>query len=404
MTDTAPVSVSELTAHIRDIIDLDPLLKRVLVRGELSNYKVYSSGHRYFTLKDSEAALSCVMFRSDAERVRFRPENGMSVLCSGQVSVYARDGKYQLYVRQMQPDGVGDLYVAFEQLKARLQSEGLFASEHKKPIPVMPSRIAVVTSASGAAVRDIIRVLGKRWPLSKVIVLPVRVQGEEASREIAAAIRYANRWKVADLIIAGRGGGSMEDLWAFNEEVTARAIYDSEIPVISAVGHEPDFTIADFTADRRAATPSNAAELAVPEREKVLESLAVTQLRADRAVRRILDSGARRLESLSSRPIMESPMAFIDQRRLDVDRFAERMDAAERHVLSENRQKYIRLVSALEALSPLRVLARGYSVVTLPDGTVVRRSEQAAPGSLLRVRLSEGALNCRVENRTEESS
>ena len=403
MTDTAPVSVSELTAHIRDIIDLDPLLKRVLVRGELSNYKVYSSGHRYFTLKDSEAALSCVMFRSDAERVRFRPENGMSVLCSGQVSVYARDGKYQLYVRQMQPDGVGDLYVAFEQLKARLQSEGLFASEHKKPIPVMPSRIAVVTSASGAAVRDIIRVLGKRWPLSKVIVLPVRVQGEEASREIAAAIRYANRWKVADLIIAGRGGGSMEDLWAFNEEVTARAIYDSEIPVISAVGHEPDFTIADFTADRRAATPSIAAELAVPEREKVLESLAVTQLRADRAVRRILDSGARRLESLSSRPIMESPMAFIDQRRLDVDRFAERMDAAERHILSENRQKYIRLVSALEALSPLRVLARGYSVVTLPDGTVVRRSEQAAPGSLLRVRLSEGALNCRVENRTEES-
>ena len=403
MTDTAPVSVSELTAHIRDIIDLDPLLKRVLVRGELSNYKVYSSGHRYFTLKDSEAALSCVMFRSDAERVRFRPENGMSVLCSGQVSVYARDGKYQLYVRQMQPDGVGDLYVAFEQLKARLQSEGLFASEHKKPIPVMPSRIAVVTSASGAAVRDIIRVLGKRWPLSKVIVLPVRVQGEEASREIAAAIRYANRWKVADLIIAGRGGGSMEDLWAFNEEVTARAIYDSEIPVISAVGHEPDFTIADFTADRRAATPSNAAELAVPEREKVLESLAVTQLRADRAVRRILDSGARRLESLSSRPIMKSPMAFIDQRRLDVDRFAERMDAAERHILSENRQKYIRLVSALEALSPLRVLARGYSVVTLPDGTVVRRSEQAAPGSLLRVRLSEGALNCRVENRTEES-
>ncbi len=403
MTDTAPVSVSELTAHIKDIIDLDPSLKRVLVRGELSNYKVYSSGHRYFTLKDSEAALSCVMFRSDAERVRFRPENGMSVLCSGQVSVYARDGKYQLYVRQMQPDGVGDLYVAFEQLKARLQSEGLFAPEHKKPIPDMPARIAVVTSASGAAVRDIIRVLGKRWPLSKVIVLPVRVQGEEASREIAAAIRYANRWKVADLIIAGRGGGSMEDLWAFNEEITARAVYDSEIPVISAVGHEPDFTIADFTADRRAATPSNAAELAVPEREKVLESLAVTQLRADRAVRRMLESGARRLESLSSRPIMESPMAFIDQRRLDVDRFAERMDAAERHILSENRQKYIRLVSALEALSPLRVLARGYSVVTLPDGTVVRRSEQAAPGSLLRVRLSEGALNCRVENRTEES-
>ena len=403
MTDNAPVSVSELTAHIRNIIDLDQSLRRVLVRGELSNYKVYSSGHRYFTLKDSDAALSCVMFRSDAEKVRFRPENGMSVLCSGQVSVYARDGKYQLYVRQMQPDGVGDLYVAFEQLKARLQSEGLFAPEHKKPIPDMPSRIAVVTSASGAAVRDIIRVLGKRWPLSKVIILPVRVQGEEASREIAAAIRYANRWKVADLIIAGRGGGSMEDLWAFNEEITARAIYDSEIPVISAVGHEPDFTIADFTADKRAATPSNAAELAVPEQDKVLESLSVTRLRADRAVRRILDSGTRRLESLASRPIMDSPMAFVDQRRLDVDRLAERLDAAEKHILSENRQSYIRLISALEALSPLKVLARGFSVVTLPDGTVIRRSEQAEPGGLLRVRLSEGALNCRVENRTEES-
>ena len=401
MTDGGPMTVTELTAHIKGIIELDPLLRRVTVLGELSNYKVYSSGHHYFTLKDSGAALSCVMFRSEAEKLRFRPENGMSVICSGRVSVYPRDGKYQLYVQDIQPEGAGALFLAFEQLKARLQSEGLFDPAHKKPIPVMPRSIAVITSGTGAAVRDIIRVLGKRWPLAKVIVLPVRVQGAEAAAEISGAIRYANRWKIAELIITGRGGGSMEDLWAFNEEIVARAIYASEIPVISAVGHEPDVTISDFVADFRAATPSNGAELAVPEWETVRETLLDDQARLGQSVRKILDFNARRLENLSARPIMESPLSFIQQHRQDLDRLNERMDAAQRHNISEKKQKYIRLVSSLEALSPMKVLTRGFSVATTSKGTVIRRADQVNTGDAVRVRLAEGALDCRVEKRTE---
>ena len=397
----APMTVTELTEHIRGIIDADPVLRRVMVRGELSNYKIYPSGHHYFTLKDSGASLRCVMFKTDAGRLRSRPENGMGVICAGRVSVYPRDGAYQLYVSELQPDGVGDLYLAFEQLKARLQAEGLFDPGRKKPIPAMPSSIAVITSGAGAAVRDVIRVLGKRWPLAKVLVMPVRVQGAEAAAEIAGAIRYANRWKVAELIITGRGGGSMEDLWAFNEEIVARAICASEIPVISAVGHEPDVTIADFAADLRAATPSNGAELAVPEWETVLDSLRDDRRRMGQAVRKKLERSAQQLDSLATRPIMESPLAFVQQRRLDLDRLNERMDAAFGQVLAENKHNYIRLASALEALSPLKVLSRGFSVVTDADGRVIRRADSTEPGDVVHIRLSEGGLDCRVENRTE---
>ena len=400
--DAAPITVTELTEHIKGLLELDPSLRRVLVRGELSNYKIYPSGHHYFTLKDNGAALRCVMFKSDASRLRFRPENGLGVVCAGRVSVYARDGAYQLYVSELQPDGVGDLYLAFEQLKARLQAEGLFDPAHKKPIPAMPASIAVITSGAGAAVRDIIRVLGKRWPLAKVKIMPVRVQGTEAAAEIAGAIRYANRWQVSELIITGRGGGSMEDLWAFNEEIVARAIYASEIPVISAVGHEPDVTIADFVADLRAATPSNGAELAVPEWESVNDSLLDERVRMGQAMRKKLERSAQRLESLATRPIMESPLAFVQQRRQDLDRLGERLDAAERHILSENKQNYIRLVSALEALSPLKVLSRGFSVVTDRDGNVIRQAGSVDPGDAVHVRLSRGGIDCRVEKRTEE--
>ena len=402
MTQTAPMTVSELTDHIRGIIDLDPALRRVLVRGELSNYKVYPSGHHYFTLKDSAASLRCVMFRQDAGRLRFRPENGMGVICGGKISVYPRDGAYQLYVSELQPDGVGDLYLAFEQLKSRLQAEGLFDPARKKPIPAMPSSIAVITSGAGAAVRDIIRVLGKRWPLAKVLVMPVRVQGTEAAAEIAGAIRYANRWKVAELIITGRGGGSMEDLWAFNEEIVARAICDSEIPVISAVGHEPDVTIADFAADLRAATPSNGAELAVPEWEAVSDSLLDDRVRLGQAMHKKLERSAQRLEAIATRPIMESPLAFVQQRRMDLDRLTDRLNAAQKHIISENKQNYIRLLSALEALSPLRVLARGFSVVTDAEGRVIRRAGDVDTGDTVHVRLADGGLDCRVEQRTED--
>lgn len=396
------MTVTELTAHIKGILELDPLLRKVTVRGELSNYKIYSSGHHYFTLKDSGAALSCVMFRSEADRLKFRPDNGMGVICSGRVSVFPRDGKYQLYVQDIQPEGAGALFLAFEQLKERLAAEGLFDPGHKKPIPVMPMSVAVITSGTGAAVRDIIRVLGKRWPLAKVIVLPVRVQGTEAAAEISGAIRYANRWRIAELIITGRGGGSMEDLWAFNEEIVARAIYDSEIPVISAVGHEPDMTISDFVADLRAATPSNGAELAVPEWDTVLETLVDAQMRLGQDMRKILDRNSQRLQNLSARPIMESPMAFVQQRRLDIDRLNERMDAAQRHIISENKQRYIHLISSLEALSPMKVLARGFSVVTLPSGSVIRKADQVNTGDAVHIRLAAGGLDCRVEKRTED--
>ena len=259
------LTVTQLNQIIKDLIEGQPLLSHVCVRGELSNYKIYPSGHHYFTLKDSESSLRCVMFKSSASKLRFRPESGMSVTVWGRVSVYPRDGAYQLYCTQLMPEGTGDLQVAFEQLKAKLQAEGLFEESHKKPLPPFPGRIAIITSSAGAAVHDMIRILSRRWPMTKVLLLPVRVQGGEAPPEIAGAIRYANEFEVADLIITGRGGGSIEDLWAFNDERVARAIYDSRIPVISAVGHEPDVTISDFVADLRAATPSNGAELAVPD-------------------------------------------------------------------------------------------------------------------------------------------
>lgn len=259
------LSISQINEYIRSRMDADPLLAAVAVRGEISNYKLYPSGHHYFTLKDEQSALRCVMFKGNAYRLRFRPENGMKIVAFGKISVFPRDGAYQLYCTNLTVDGIGDLHIAFEQLKKKLSAEGLFDEAHKKPIPKYPNMIGIVTSAAGAALHDMLRILKKRYPLSAVRLIPVRVQGAEAPAEIASAIYYANRYKLADVLIVGRGGGSIEDLWAFNEEIVAHAIYDSEIPVISAVGHEPDVTISDYVADLRAATPSNAAELAVPE-------------------------------------------------------------------------------------------------------------------------------------------
>ena len=402
MNEGALLTVTQLNQHIKELLDSDPFLDKVLVRGELSNYKIYPSGHHYFTLKDSGASLRCVMFRSDASRLRFRPENGMGVICTGRVSVYPRDGAYQLYVSSIQPEGAGDLYIAFEQLKARLQEEGLFDPAHKKPVPAMPERIAVITSGAGAAVRDIIRVLGSRWPVSKVMILPVRVQGDGAAAEIAGAIRYANKWDVADLIITGRGGGSMEDLWAFNEEIVARAIYDSRIPVISAVGHEPDVTISDFVADLRAATPSNAAEMAVPQSSEILDRLKESGHRIDSAVDKKLRLCSQRLTDLSSRRVMETPDAFLLLRRLDLDALARQLESAENSRLHEHKQRFIGLASALEAMSPLKVLSRGFSVTTDERGRVLRNSLDAEIGELIHIRMEHGGLDCRVEQRTEE--
>ncbi|MFR5887245.1 MAG: exodeoxyribonuclease VII large subunit [Oscillospiraceae bacterium] len=398
MTGREALTVSELNARIKGLIESDPALGSVCVRGELSNYKIYPSGHHYFTLKDAESSLRCVMFRSAASKLRFRPESGMGVTVCGRVSVYPRDGAYQLYCEELIPEGAGDLQLAYEQLKERLRREGLFDPAHKKPIPRYPERIAVITSSAGAAVHDIIRVLRKRWPVAKVLLLPVRVQGVEAPPEIVGAIRYANRHRLADLIITGRGGGSIEDLWAFNDERVARAIYESELPVISAVGHEPDVTIADFVADLRAATPSNAAELAVPDMSELREALSAARARLDQAVNRRLSERRKGLEELASRRVMQSPTGFIDQRRLELDSIRLRLDAAATARLGRERQEFSRLAAKLDALSPLKVLGRGYSIALDAGGRAVKDAGRLSPGERLELRFSKGSASCLVES------
>lgn len=393
----AVLSVSELTMRVKGLIDGDDVLASVYVRGELSNYKIYPSGHHYFTLKDAECSLKCVMFRASAQRLRFRPENGLGVTVSGRVSVFPRDGAYQLYCASMIPEGTGDLQIAFEQLKRKLSDEGLFDENRKKKLPRYPRRIALVTSSAGAAVRDMIRILSQRWPLTKVLVLPVKVQGEDAPAEIAAAIRFANDCSAADIIITGRGGGSMEDLWAFNDERVARAIFDSRIPVISAVGHEPDVTISDYAADMRASTPSNAAEIAVPDRAEMRAALESCGIRAAQAVDKKLRQLRMQLDQLGGRRVMTEPGAFIDERRLELDRIREKLASVMEARLSACRREQIRLASSLDAMSPLRVLTRGYSIATGENGEVIRSVRSLEKGAPLRLRLGDGSADCRVE-------
>ena len=388
---------SQVGQYIKGFMDRDRLLSGLLVRGELSNYKMYPSGHHYFTLKDREGALRCVMFRGDAASLRFRPQNGMQVITAGRVTVFPRDGQYQMYCVRLTPEGAGDLFVAFEQLKEQLLRQGLFAQEHKKPLPRMPGRIALVTSPAGAAVRDMLRILGARWPMAQVRVLPVRVQGEGAAEEIAAAIRWANLHQVADLIITGRGGGSMEDLWAFNEEVVARAIYDSQIPVISAVGHEPDVTIADFVADLRAATPSNAAELAVPDQNEVYAALLGSRQRLEQTMRQRLLRSRQQLERLGRSRMLTDPKAYVQDKRVLLDYQSRRMSQAMANLLAGKRAKTGRLAAALDAMSPLKVLGRGYAIAQKADGGIIAHMGDAAPGERFRLRVSDGELPCRVE-------
>ena len=392
------LSVTALNLYIRDLLDSQRTLANVGVRGELSNYKIYPSGHHYFTLKDSESSLKCVMFKSSASRLRFRPENGMGVTVWGRVTVYPRDGAYQLYATQIMPEGTGDLQIAFEQLKAKLEGEGLFDPEHKKPLPRFPGRIAIITSSAGAAVHDMIRILGKRWPLAKVLLLPVRVQGVEAPPEIAGAIRYANEFDVADLIITGRGGGSIEDLWAFNDERVARAIYASRLPVISAVGHEPDVTISDYVADRRASTPSNAAEIAVPDCREIEELLSAYELRASQGMRKQLNNLRERLDSCASRRVLLDPMTLVDNRRMELDRSRERLAAAEEKVLAGKRQRFVAATAKLDAMSPLKVLTRGYAITHDEKGNSIRSAEQLHSGDKITLRLSDGSADCLVED------
>ena len=376
----AVLTPGQVGLYLKNLMDRDRVLSGLLVRGEISNYKMYPSGHHYFTLKDGEGALRCVMFRGDAVSLRFRPQNGMQVIAAGRVSVFPRDGQYQLYCSRLTPEGAGDLHVAFEQLKEKLAGEGLFAPEHKKPLPPMPKTIALITSPVGAAVRDMLRILKARWPMAQVRVLPVRVQGEGAAEEISAAIAWCDREKAADLIITGRGGGSMEDLWAFNEEIVARAIYRCRIPVISAVGHEPDVTIADYVADLRAATPSNAAELAVPDQNEVYGRLLSLEKRLEGEMGHRLAQYRRRLD-----------------RRLLLDYQSRRLNQALERTVAQNRERLAGLAAALDAMSPMKVLGRGYAIARDGEGRVLSSVKQTGAGEKLTLRLADGSLRCHVD-------
>lgn len=401
MAERRVYEVSEVNQYIKSVLEGVPELSDLLIRGELSNYKIYPSGHHYFTLKDSQGALRCVMFKGAAMKLKFRPENGMKVIVSGRISVFPRDGAYQLYCTALSADGVGDLYVAFEQLKEKLYQEGLFDPTHKKPIPQFPRRIAIITSSAGAAVHDMIRILRRRYPVAKVLLLPVRVQGAEAPPEIAGALRYANRWQLADVIITGRGGGSIEDLWAFNDERVARAIYASEIPVISAVGHEPDVTIADFVADRRASTPSNAAEIAVPDMAELLVRLQGYGNRLVQAELNLLEKESRRLANLADKRALTDPTAFLQDRRLQLDYLQQKLASDGRSVVEKDARRFAQLTAKLDAMSPLKVLGRGYAMVQNDDGTVLRAASQVKEGERIYVQLGSGSLRCTVNEKGE---
>ena len=398
------LSITQINEYIRTKMDADPLLGNVAVRGEISNYKMYPSGHHYFTLKDENGALKCVMFKNSALRLRFHPENGMKVIAMGKISVFPRDGAYQLYCSAMVMDGIGDLHAAFEQLKAKLAGEGLFDPAHKKPLPQYPGVIGIVTSSAGAAVHDMLRILRKRYPLSKVRLFPVRVQGVEAPPEIVGAIRYANRFQLADLLIVGRGGGSIEDLWAFNDERVARAIYDSVIPVISAVGHEPDVTISDYVADLRAATPSNAAELGVPDQQalrQVLDGYCDTMATS---LARQIKAGRQHLKALSDSPALRSPTAYLEQRRQAVLLSKNRLLSVYTQNVENKRRRFVEQTAKLDAMSPLKVLTRGYAMAQKKDGTVLRSVSQVEIADEIAITVGDGRVSAMVTDVKENKA
>lgn len=391
------LTVSQLNSFVRSRLENDPALARVAVQGEVSGYKMYSgSGYHYFSLKDKNCVVSCVITRMNARRLRFLPRDGVSVILLGNITLYEPQGKYQLSVTDVIPAGAGDLEAEFERLRAKLEEEGLFDPARKRPLPRFPERVAVVTSESGAVIHDIIRTLGKRWPAAKILLLPVLVQGEGAPAEIIRAIRLANEWKIADVMIVGRGGGSREDLWAFNDEGVARAIFASEIPVISAVGHRPDITIADYVADASAHTPTDAAEIAGPRAEDIRLFLEQTNVRLLQAMDGRLSAQARRLAELSTRPVLCDPARMFDPMRQRLDMDTSRLCAAAERAFAVRRRSFAELAAKLDALSPLKVLSRGYSIAE-KDGIPLTDVSDVHPGEHIDITLSGGSLGCTVE-------
>ncbi len=390
------ITVSQLNTYVRSVLESDPHLSTVYVSGEISNFtNHYRSGHLYMSLKDEGAVVRAVMFRGSASKLRFEPQNGMKVIVRAKVSLYDRDGAYQIYIDDMQPDGVGALQVAFEQLKARLAAEGLFDERRKRPLPPYPSRVGVITSSTGAAVRDIINVLGRRYPLAQIVLVPVLVQGDGAPPQLVDALERLNRLRAADVIIIGRGGGSIEDLWAFNDERVARAVAASEIPVISAVGHETDFTICDFAADLRAPTPSAAAELAVPDGQQLLAFLKQRRWTLQRDIQHAVERESKRLSALKEKRCLSTPLFLVEEQGVRLDYLTRALASAGTITLQEADKRLCAYSAKLDALSPLKVLSRGYAMA-LREEQPLTTVKQVAVGETVKIRLADGQLDCAV--------
>lgn len=442
------LTVQALTKYIKRKFDFDPHLQDVFVKGEISNYKKHTSGHLYFTLKDNKAKILAVMFSSQAKKLRFEPENGMTVLLHGEVTVYEPSGQYQIYVKEMEPEGIGALYLAFEQLKEKLSKEGLFNKDRKKPLPLYPKTVGVVTSPTGAAIRDILTTIKRRYPIAKIIIYPALVQGNAAAPSIVSAIETANARKEADLLIVGRGGGSIEELWAFNEEAVARAIFASEIPVISAVGHETDTTIADFVADLRAPTPTGAAELAVPNIDDLIERILNRKIRLIRAIKERTNVESKRLDRLTKSYAFRYPQKLFEQKTEHLDRTVEQANRLLKQKIADTNQKmkyleqrlkinhpqaqfdaannklgqqvkrmsrsfeaifklkekeFLSQVSTLNVLSPLKVMERGYSIAYDSEDHIIKSINHVKVGDSIKVTLTDGTLKAKIIERKEES-
>ncbi len=389
------ISVSELNKLVKELFDLNPMLSNLYVKGEISNYKRHSSGHLYFSLKDESSVIKAVMFKYSAYNLDFEPENGMKVVVNARLSSYERDGIYQLYIKEMQPDGVGALHVKFEQLKEKLSKEGLFDEIYKKALPRFPSRVGVVTSPTGAAVRDIINVIKRRSPSTDILVYPAMVQGEDAYKTIVEGIKYFNTEKV-DVMIVGRGGGSIEDLWSFNEEAVARAIFDSTVPVVSAVGHETDFTISDFVADLRAPTPSAAAELCVPDKLAVKEFVLSARGRMYNSLSKNITILGDKVKTYKESAVLTRPQRLFEVHVQEVDSFKSRLCSAYSQTLGIKKERYIKSVAKLDSLSPLKVLKRGYTFVENDSGEVIESAKMLKTDDLLSLRFADGKVKCKV--------
>ncbi len=392
------LSVTQLNEYVSGLLAFDPMLKRIAIKGEVSGYKRYSSGHLYFTLKDAASQIRCVCFRQDAQGLGFLPSDGMSVVASGSVALYTRDGAYQFYVKAMTRAGIGDLHARFEELKERLAAEGLFSAERKRPLPYLPRCIGIVTSQEGAVIQDIVRVAHRRFPGMKLLLSPAKVQGEGAANDIARAISRLAASKEADVIIVGRGGGSMEDLWAFNEEVVARAIFECPVPVISAVGHETDFTIADFVADMRAPTPSAAAELATPQKRDLEAFFIEKRRRLHVLVTNMIEIKRQKLEFLASSHAMRGVLRRVSDERLRLDRLLERLIGCEAALIAQKRADIIKAAAVLDELSPLSVLRRGYAIAYVGE-ELLSSVKQAHPGAKLTIQLADGKISAEVSEK-----